>query len=72
MAAAASGNWLAEDERKMLHAVYRVGDLDKTEEYYKTMFGMKRLRYRDQPDVRQRHASGAALLLMIGYGKRIS
>jgi hypothetical protein len=29
--AAASSNWLAEDKRLMLHAVYRVGDLDKTE-----------------------------------------
>lgn len=49
--ATASGGWLAEDERKMLHAVYRVGDLEKTEEYYTKHLGMKRLRYRDQPDV---------------------
>ncbi len=49
--ASASGGWLAEDERKMLHAVYRVGDLEKTEEYYTKHLGMKRLRYRDQPDV---------------------
>jgi lactoylglutathione lyase len=48
--ATASGGWLAEDERKMLHAVYRVGDLEKTEEYYTKHLGMKRLRYRDQPD----------------------
>lgn len=29
--AAASSDWLAEDKRLMLHAVYRVGDLEKTE-----------------------------------------
>ena len=29
--AAASGDWLTEDKRLMLHAVYRVGDLEKTE-----------------------------------------
>ena len=29
--AAASSNWLTEDKRLMLHAVYRVGDLEKTE-----------------------------------------
>lgn len=50
MATAASSDWSAQDERKMLHAVYRVGDLDATEEYYKKHFGMKRLRYRDVPD----------------------
>jgi lactoylglutathione lyase len=59
--AAASSNWLAEDKRLMLHAVYRVGDLDKTEEYYKKMFGMKRLRYRDQPDDKYTN-------LFMGYG----
>ncbi len=36
----------------MLHAVYRVGDMDTTIEYYKKHFGMKLLRYRDIPDVR--------------------
>jgi hypothetical protein len=29
--AAASSDWLTEDKRLMLHAVYRVGDLEKTE-----------------------------------------
>lgn len=44
--------WPKQDKRRFLHAVYRVGDLDATLEYYKTHFGMKQLRYRDVPDVR--------------------
>ena len=36
----------------MLHAVYRVGDMATTIDYYKKHFGMKLLRYRDIPDVR--------------------
>ena len=48
-----SNFWLSqEDKRDMLHAVYRVGDMDTTIEYYKKHFGMKLLRYRDIPDVR--------------------
>ena len=43
--------WPKQDKRRFLHAVYRVGDLDATLEYYKTHFGMKQLRYRDVPDV---------------------
>ena len=35
----------------MLHAVYRVGNLDDTIEYYKKHFGLKQLRYRDIPEV---------------------
>ena len=35
----------------MLHAVYRVGNLDETIEYYKKFFGMKQIRYRDIPEV---------------------
>ena len=35
----------------MLHAVYRVGDMATTIDYYKKHFGMKLLRYRDIPDV---------------------
>lgn len=35
----------------MLHAVYRVGNLDETIEYYKKHFGLKQLRYRDIPEV---------------------
>ena len=43
--------WPQKDTRRFLHAVYRVGDLDATIEYYKKHFGMKQLRYRDVPDV---------------------
>jgi len=31
--------------------VYRVGDLEKTIEYYKKHFGMQLLRMRDMPEV---------------------
>ena len=44
----------------MLHAVYRVGDMATTIDYYKKHFGMKLLRYRDIPDVRA--GSSAAFL----------
>ena len=40
-----------QDERRMLHAVYRVGDMDKTIEYYEKHFGLKKIRYRDIPEV---------------------
>lgn len=40
MAAQAEG-WAKEDKRRMLHAVYRVGDMDATVEYYKKHFGMQ-------------------------------
>ena len=43
--------WPKQDKRRFLHAVYRVGDLDATIDYYKKHFGMKQLRYRDVPDV---------------------
>lgn len=39
-----------QDERRMLHAVYRVGNLEETVEYYKKHFGMKVLRARDIPE----------------------
>ena len=47
---ASSGNpqeWVNEDTRRMLHAVYRVGDMDKYISYMQECFGMKLLRYRD-------------------------
>ena len=44
---------MQEDKRDMLHAVYRVGDIDTTIEYYKKHFGAKLLRYRDIPEVWQ-------------------
>ena len=40
-----------EDKRDVLHAVYRVGDMATTIEYYKKHFGAKLLRYRDIPEV---------------------
>lgn len=42
--------WAKQDDRRMLHAVYRVGDMDATIEYYKKHFGMRQLRYRDIPE----------------------
>jgi lactoylglutathione lyase len=61
-AAAASGSdWLKQDERKMLHAVYRVGDMDATIEYYKKHFGAKLLRYRDIPEAGTMHSMQSVL-----------
>jgi catechol 2,3-dioxygenase-like lactoylglutathione lyase family enzyme len=45
----------------MLHAVYRVGNLDDTIEYYKKHFGLKQLRYRDIPEVPGPGAGRSAL-----------
>eukprot|EP00887_Chlorella_sp_A99_P003381 scaffold7.g3381.t1 len=61
MAASASTDWVKEDERRMLHAVYRVGDMDQTIEYYQKCFGMKLLRYRDIPEEKYSNA-------FLGYG----
>lgn len=46
----ATANWAQEDQRRMLHAVYRVGDLQKTVDSYKEQFGMQLLREIDKPD----------------------
>jgi catechol 2,3-dioxygenase-like lactoylglutathione lyase family enzyme len=46
----AMADWATTDNRRMLHAVYRVGDLNGTIEYYKKHFGME-VRYRKQVDV---------------------
>ena len=46
----AAGNWLEEDSRRMLHAVYRVGDLQKTIDAYRDQFGMQMTRYVDVPE----------------------
>lgn len=43
--------WPQQDKRRFLHAVYRVGNLGATIDYYKKHFGMKQLRYRDVPEV---------------------
>ena len=56
--AAPGSDWLAQDERRMLHAVYRVGDMDATIAFYKDCLGMQLLRYRDIPEV-GRGAGGA-------------
>jgi Glyoxalase/Bleomycin resistance protein/Dioxygenase superfamily len=47
---AAMDPWVKQDNRRMLHVVYRVGDMDATMKYYKGHFGMQQLRYRDMPD----------------------
>ncbi|KAJ0082856.1 hypothetical protein Patl1_10008 [Pistacia atlantica] len=55
MAEAAAPNaelleWPKKDKRRMLHVVYRVGDLDRTIKFYTECLGMKLLRQRDIPD----------------------
>ncbi|GAB4854306.1 hypothetical protein Ancab_022892 [Ancistrocladus abbreviatus] len=39
--------WAKNDKRRLLHVVYRVGDLDKTIKFYTECLGMKLLRKRD-------------------------
>ena len=50
-AAGVESDWAQRDERRMLHAVYRVGDMDATIKFYKECLGMQLLRYRDLPEV---------------------
>lgn len=40
-----------QDSRRMLHAVYRVGDMDDSIAYYRDTLGMKLLRFRDIKEV---------------------
>lgn len=42
--------WAAEDKRRMLHVVYRVGDLQKHIDFYTNVFGMHLTRKRDVPE----------------------
>ncbi|XP_009798231.1 lactoylglutathione lyase GLX1 isoform X1 [Nicotiana tabacum] len=42
-----ASEWIKKDKRRMLHAVYRVGNLDKTIKFYTECLGMKLLRKRD-------------------------
>ncbi|KAL6624500.1 hypothetical protein ACP70R_031821 [Stipagrostis hirtigluma subsp. patula] len=42
--------WVKKDRRRLLHVVYRVGDLDKTIKFYTECLGMKLLRKRDIPE----------------------
>lgn len=46
----ASSQWATQDTRRMLHAVYRVGDMENYINYMKNCFGMQLLRYRDVPE----------------------
>ncbi|KAK2632513.1 hypothetical protein EUGRSUZ_L01448 [Eucalyptus grandis] len=53
--------WPKKDKRRLLHAVYRVGDLDRTIKFYTECFGMKLLRKRDVPEEKYSNA-------FLGYG----
>lgn len=57
--------WIKNDHRRMLHVVYRVGDLDKTIKFYTECLGMKVLRSRDIPEERYSNA-------FLGYGPETS
>uniref|UniRef100_A0A0C9RQR9 Lactoylglutathione lyase n=1 Tax=Wollemia nobilis TaxID=56998 RepID=A0A0C9RQR9_9CONI len=48
--------WSKKDNRRLLHVVYRVGDLDKTIKFYTECLGMKLLRKRDIPEERYTNA----------------
>ncbi|KAK7272713.1 hypothetical protein RJT34_29506 [Clitoria ternatea] len=54
-------DWVKHDKRRMLHVVYRVGNLDKTIKFYIECLGMKLLRQRDMPE--QRYTN-----VFLGYG----
>jgi lactoylglutathione lyase len=69
--------WAKHDDRRMLHVVYRVGDLDATIKYYEDHFGMLQLRYRDMPEEKYTNAflgfgsekTNFAVELTYNYGK---
>ncbi|GKV15996.1 hypothetical protein SLEP1_g26711 [Rubroshorea leprosula] len=48
--------WPKKDNRRLLHVVYRVGDLDRTIKFYTECFGMKLLRKRDIPEEKYSNA----------------
>ncbi|KAL7134799.1 hypothetical protein ABFS83_11G050000 [Erythranthe nasuta] len=54
-------DWVKKDRRRMLHVVYRVGDMDKTIKFYTECLGMKLLRKRDIPEEKYTNA-------FLGYG----
>ncbi|KAJ8446515.1 hypothetical protein Cgig2_027477 [Carnegiea gigantea] len=54
-------DWVKKDNRRMLHVVYRVRDLDRTIKFYTECLGMKLLRKRDRPEERYTNA-------FLGYG----
>ncbi|KAL6224059.1 hypothetical protein ACLB2K_002915 [Fragaria x ananassa] len=53
--------WVKQDKRRLLHVVYRVGDLDRTIKFYTECLGMKLLRKRDIAEERYTNA-------FLGYG----
>ncbi|XP_020266598.1 putative lactoylglutathione lyase [Asparagus officinalis] len=53
--------WANNDKRRLLHVVYRVGDLDRTIKFYTECLGMKLLRKRDIPEEKYSNA-------FLGYG----
>ncbi|KAB2027325.1 hypothetical protein ES319_D05G026300v1 [Gossypium barbadense] len=57
----AAVEFVKKDKRRMLHVVYRVGDLDRTIKFYTGCLGMKLLRKRDIPEERYTNA-------FLGYG----
>uniref|UniRef100_A0A7N0UCT5 Lactoylglutathione lyase n=1 Tax=Kalanchoe fedtschenkoi TaxID=63787 RepID=A0A7N0UCT5_KALFE len=48
--------WPKKDKRRLLHAVYRVGNLERTIKFYTEAFGMKLLRQRDIPEEKYSNA----------------
>ena len=68
--------WPKKDKKRLLHAVYRVGDLDRTIKCYTECFGMKLLRKRDVPEEKYTNAflgfgpedTNFALELTYNYG----
>ncbi|KAF5474811.1 lactoylglutathione lyase GLX1-like [Juglans microcarpa x Juglans regia] len=57
--------WPKKDKRRFLHAVYRVGDLDRAIKFYTECFGMKLLRKRDIPEEKYSNA-------FLGFGSEES
>ncbi|XP_059624256.1 lactoylglutathione lyase GLX1-like [Cornus florida] len=57
--------WPKKDKHRFLHAVYRVGDLDRTIKFYTECFGMKLLRKRDVPEEKYSNA-------FLGFGSEES
>lgn len=53
--------WAQKDNHRILHAVYRVGNLEKTIKFYTECLGMKLLRQRDIPEEKYSNA-------FLGYG----
>nr|BAK22529.1 glyoxalase I homolog 1 [Allium cepa] len=48
--------WVKKDKKRFLHAVYRVGNLERTIKFYTECFGMKLLRQRDIPEEKYSNA----------------